>query len=100
MLRGGRSVPTMVWWLAVRLVALAAYAVSTAAVANNTETSLTLLYQNNLNATDDTNHVGQYESVVIETLASADGLTQARSSLTRIRCRTRPMLVPYSAKLS
>ena len=29
-----------------------------AATATNSQTSLTLLYQNNLNYTDDTNHVG------------------------------------------
>lgn len=50
----------MAWSLAVSVVALAAYAARTSAVATNSATSLTLLYQNNLNSTDDANHVGEY----------------------------------------
>jgi hypothetical protein len=50
----------MAWSLAVSVVALAAYAARTSAVATNSATSLTLLYQNNLNSTDDSNHVGKY----------------------------------------
>jgi hypothetical protein len=45
--------------LAVSLVALAAYAARVSAVASNADTSLTLLYQNNFNAADDKNHIGE-----------------------------------------
>jgi hypothetical protein len=55
----------MAWSLTVPLVALAAFAARTAAAATgtaptlaNAKSSLTLLYQNNLNATDDQNHIG------------------------------------------
>jgi hypothetical protein len=76
----------MVWSLTVPLVALAAYTARSAATttprtATNAQTSYTLLYQNNLNATDDANHIGAILLDANTQLAGSSACTAVGESL-------------------